>query len=93
MVNICHIIINNPNNKEEFLKKMKEIEDIEDHEINVQVEPSEEITQKESKRKVQFRRENEEIIYNPTHSPCKIGIPDNRNLYMERRHRKACRNK
>ena len=52
MVNICYIIINNPNNKEELLEKMKEIEDIEDHEINGQVEPMEETTQKESKRKV-----------------------------------------
>ena len=51
---------------------MKEIEDIEDHEINVQVEPIEETTKKESTRKV--------------------GIPDNHNLYMERRYRKAYQN-
>ena len=70
MVNICYIVINNPNNKEELLKKMKKIKDIEDHEINVQVEPMEETTKKESKRKV--------------------GIPNNHNLYVERRHRKVC---
>ena len=54
VVNICHIVINNPNNKEDLLEKMKEIEDIEDHEINIQVELMEETTKKESKEKLGY---------------------------------------
>ena len=33
MVEICHIVINNPSNKEDLLEKMKEIKEIEEHEI------------------------------------------------------------
>ena len=54
IVEICHIVINNPSNKEDLLEKMKEIEDIEEHEILTNEKQREETTpnENESKRKV-----------------------------------------
>ena len=52
MVEICHIIINNPENKEKLLEKMKQIEEIEYKEIEVEVELNAEKMKKESKKKV-----------------------------------------
>ena len=72
MVEICHIIVNNLENKEELLEKMKQIEEIEYKEIEVEVELNEEKTKKESKRKVQFSSENEEKTYDPADQPHKI---------------------
>ena len=62
---------------------MKQIEEIEYKEIEVEVELNEEKTKKESKRKVQFSSENEEKTYDPADQPHKIRMPDNRNLYVE----------
>ena len=77
MVEIYHIVINNPENKEKLLEKMKQIEEIEYKEIEVEVELNEEKTKKESKRKVQFSSENEEKTYDLANQPYKIRMPDN----------------